>query len=181
VPKSDPASQHITSSTSPTSASRGRWQQSCRRRCKSWIMAALPQPDRRRMKSARSCMQLSAQGVILAGARIAAHTRAKNTRQPGHASECREISVNRRGLSPAIKRRLVARNGSAYAFIVRSSGQPASASSSRFKACRTSKQPTRWAPRKTANVQSASTSRQCLPGAFQGVILSRRSRRLRRV
>jgi len=36
------------------------------------------------------------------------------------------------------------------------------------------------APRKTANVQSASTSRQCLPGTFQGVILSRRPRRLRR-
>jgi hypothetical protein len=54
-----------------------------------------------------------------------------------------------------------------------------SASPSRSKACETSKQTTGWAPRKNANVQSASTSRQRFPDTFQGVILSRRSRRLR--
>jgi hypothetical protein len=62
---------------------------------------------------------------------------------------------------------------------VRSSGSPESASSSRFEACATSKQPTRWAPRKNAYVQSAPTSRQWPSRNLQGVILSQRSRRLR--
>ena len=103
-------------------------------------------------------MQISAVGGDQAGAPFAAHQGEKSPTARARIGVLRDIGNAADAASPY---------GSAYAYHVRSSGSPESASSSRFEACATSKQPTRWAPRKSAYVQSAPTSRQCLPGTFK--------------
>jgi hypothetical protein len=111
-------------------------------------------------------MQLSAQRVVSAGARIAAH---QGEQYP--TARIRRIGVPRdignAAKAPRGHQKAASPYGSAYACHVRLSGLPASASCLRFKARGTFKQPARRAPRKNANVQSAPTSRQCLPGTFK--------------
>jgi hypothetical protein len=150
----------------PTSASRGPGTNPAGAAAnQAGLWRTLPRSDRLRQKSARSWQcSYSAKRVIKRVPELPP-TRANNTRQPGTASECWEIPVTPPRLR-ANQTAAIIPYGPAYAFYVRLSGSPASASSSRFKACKTSKQTTRWAPRQNANVQSASTSRQMPPGTF---------------
>jgi len=109
-------------------------------------------------------MQLVAQErVISADARTAAPSisgRVNNIRNPDQqTSEHWEIPV-----TPHM--RTARKAQSMRAIMSDRVDRHVSASPSRSKACETSKQSTRWAPRQNANVQSAPTSRQMPPGTF---------------
>jgi hypothetical protein len=127
-----------------------------------WRM--LPKPDRHRMKAQGRGMQLSAVRGDQAGAPFAVLTDEKYPTARQYRSTGR-YRLRRQGRRALTKRRPSARKVQSMRY-VRLSGSPASASSLRFQACETSKQPTRWAPRKTANVQSAPISRQYLAGTL---------------
>jgi hypothetical protein len=111
-------------------------------------------------------MQLSAQRVVLGGARTAAHQSEQYPTARTSIGVLEDIGYVAKGAERSPNGSASSRKAQSMRY-VRSSGSPESASSSRFEACETSKQTTRWAPRKNAHVQPMSTNRQCLPGTLR--------------
>jgi hypothetical protein len=114
-------------------------------------------------------MQISASRGDQAGALFAAHQGEEFPTARTSIGMRRDIGYAAKGarhLRRALTKRRLSARKARLMHHVRLSGSPESASSSRFEACRTSKQTTMWARRKKAYVQPAPTSRQRFPGTF---------------
>ncbi len=111
-------------------------------------------------------MQLSAQRVVLGGARTAARQGEQYPTARNSIGALEDIGCAAKGAERSPNGGASARKVQSMRY-VRSSRLPESASSSRFEACATSKQTTMWAHRKNANVQPAPISRQRLPGTLR--------------